>query len=740
MNNIFVNDLLRQMDANDEFDGKISRVLWINNNHTKCYVINLEDKNALPILVEMDQLEEGLAEGKYVKENDFVMEQSWTRMTELESFEELEGKKRRQYEERLLKKKEELEKIYSIVAFITEDKEPDIYLESYRSMLIKDAMEKFGIKKYDTVLRYLRRFWQGGKTKSSLLPHFYNCGGPGKIKACSNKKRGRKRTNFDKEQLYGTNIDENKKNKIRYIIENGPKQLSLKQLHELMVSKYFSFKKVVNGEEKLELFPDEQIPSYEQFLYWANKEKDVVRDFQLKHGNKNYNLKGRALLSDSTLEVMGPGSRYQIDASSSDIYVVSELDPNRIIGKPTIYIIVDVFSRMICGIYVGMEENSWDGAMMALVNMVEDKVDFCKRYGVNIQEGEWPIKHIPHTIIADRGEFKGELPNNLIEGLGIALENTAPYRGDLKGIVEKTHDLIHQQYKSLLPGVVYKSMSERGENDPRKDAVITLKELTAIIIKIVLYLNNGRVISTYKLSKEMIRDNILAIPLNLWRWGIANVSGRLRGVNNEFLKFSILPSSKAQITKNGIKLNHLCYTCETAEKLNWFAKARIVEGWPIDVHYDRRDMSFIYFYDNKSKKIERCELTPSYKKYEGFSYDEIKKIFSLINKMPYQNKRNSLEMKINVNNAILSTLENAEKRKAILENNQSDSERLRSIRANKEEQKRINKSEEFFILGDEKPIDNQNEIEDEELIEAKEHKVDLIQQLYNEDEIEGEIN
>lgn len=69
--------------------------------------------------------------------------------------------------------------------------------------------------------------------------------------------------------------------------------------------------------------------------------------------------------------------------------------------------IVDVYSRIVTGIYVGLEGPSWFGAMMSLDNMVADKMEFCKQYGIDITEEQWPTYHLPEIIIADRGEFEG---------------------------------------------------------------------------------------------------------------------------------------------------------------------------------------------------------------------------------------------------------------------------------------------------------------------------------------------
>ena len=76
----------------------------------------------------------------------------------------------------------------------------------------------------------------------------------------------------------------------------------------------------------------------------------------------------RAVLGDSTHMAFGPGSVYQIDATIGDLYLVSKLDRSRIIGRPTIYFVIDVFSRLVTGFNVSLENPSWVGAMLALDN------------------------------------------------------------------------------------------------------------------------------------------------------------------------------------------------------------------------------------------------------------------------------------------------------------------------------------------------------------------------------------
>src|SRR5699024_5336891 len=173
------------------------------------------------------------------------------------------------------------------------------------------------------------------------------------------------------------------------------------------------------------------------------------------------------------------GKIFKIDAAIEYLYLVIALDINKVIGGQVIYAVLDVYSRILTGLYVGLEGPSWIGAMMALDNMVADKVEFCKQYGIDITPEQWPTHHLPEIIIADRGEFEGYSVDNLINNLNIKIENTTAYRGDLKGIVERKFRTFNGKVKQKAPGAIQKEYRERGDRDYRLDATLNLKEFTA---------------------------------------------------------------------------------------------------------------------------------------------------------------------------------------------------------------------------------------------------------------------
>jgi len=360
------------------------------------------------------------------------------------------------------------------------------------------------------------------------------------------------------------------------------------------------------------LVPSEERPTLDQFRYWYEVEnKDVKKDITSRQGKKNFDLKYRAIKGSSKQETIGPGSRYQIDATIGDVYLVSKYNRSWIIGRPVIYVVIDVFSRMITGVYVGLEGPSWIGAMMALVNTASNKKSFCQKFGIEIDESEWCCHHLPECILADRGEFAGMGVETMIPNLGIRIENAAPYRADWKGLVERHFRVIHDHVKPFLPGYIDKDFRQRGARDYRLDAQLDIDQFTEIIIELIRY-HNSHELTNYNRDEEMIADDVQPIPIDLWRWGIKNRSGKLRTVDEELLKFNLMPTSKATITERGVKFKSMYYVNEKVVRERWREKARSgmlsKEEKYITVSYDPRQTDFIYLSSSEDNSFEKLEL------------------------------------------------------------------------------------------------------------------------------------
>lgn len=588
------------------------------------------------------------------------------------------------------------DKYYNIVSDLWYKDREKILDRNVRGELIRKIFWEHSISE-KTVLRLITRFWQRGMSKNSLLPDYVNSKLKGKEKFDTNKKRGRPRNiEYNETEISGININEDIKQKIKSSLDifyyNKYKK-NLKEAYTCMLERFFSDMYIVDGKPIFKVWKKDRIPTYEQFYYWYRKWNDFEKEYILRNGDKNFELKHRQLLKNSTMENFGPGSRYQVDATIADIYLVSTIHRDKIIGRPIVYIIIDVYSRMILGLYVGLEGPSWIGAMMALGNVVEDKVKFCKQYNIDITEEVWPLSSLPETIIADRGEFEGYNVESLINNLGIRVENTSPYRGDLKGIVERYFRTMNEKIKHTTPGAIQKEFRERGDKDYRLDAILDLKEFTSIIIYQIIH-HNSSVIQKYPKELRLIEEEVLSTPIALWNWGKINRYCGFVKVEKDIAKLNILPKARAVITREGIRFKTLYYSSAEAIEDKWFINGNHKS---IEIVYDPRILDYIYIPQINGKRYIKCFLLDKCKSFKGLSIEEIifeKELNGEIIEFNRDNQNQlNLDLEVNIKNIIKQA-----KEKKCTQSRESKSMRIKNIKKNRNDEKVNNRKNEYYEL------------------------------------------
>ncbi|MDZ8238660.1 MAG: DDE-type integrase/transposase/recombinase [Nostoc sp. ChiQUE01a] len=617
---LFVNDLIQwQLGENSHL---IKRILWIDGDYNIAFVININSEKGLPECKKVSEILEDMSDGLAFKQK----QDPWARIIREENLKD--------------KEKQYRDKAWKIISSLV-TQEPSIYYRNSRGMLIKQVITKYNEGKdkdkliEKTVYGYLRRFWQRGKNLNALIPDFINSSGKGQIRRQSGKKIGRPRKYAHEPEVgKGVNITEQDRILFKlaigeyYNVKNGN---SLQIAYELMIMDYYpeATRYDENGVLKPILTPNSKAPTIAQFRYWYQREQDnIIETVRSQKGDKQFALENRAILGTSKMETIGPGSRYQIDATVADVYLVSKYNRNCIIGRPIIYIVIDVFSRMITGVYVGLEGPSWAGAMMALANVATDKTLFCKEYNINITEDEWSCNQMPDAILGDRGELAGMAVEQLIPNLHIRIENAASYRADWKGLIERFFCTIHAYIKPFLPGYVNTDFRKRGGRDYRLDSKLDIDQFTKIIIKLIIFHNN-KPLNQYERDEEIIADDVPPIPSELWKWGITNRSGRLRTFPEDIVKLNLMPTEKATITAQGIKLRgkNMYYNCERAEKEQWFEKARSgilsKSEKSLIVSYDIRNPNFVYLLSEDGRNFEKCFLIDVEGRYKNKNFYDI---------------------------------------------------------------------------------------------------------------------
>jgi hypothetical protein len=672
---ININGTFKYVDVEN---GEKIRIIEIVD--TIVYFVNIEADTSMPKKEHLGKLNEELETKKMIKIKD-----PFIRIIADKDLSEIERAKR--------------DKDWELVKKYWQDNKIYILDKAERALVFKKIKEETGMSLIK-IKRLFSRFWQRGMNKNSLIPDYINSGGKGKEKCLSEAKVGKpKNVDYYGNKIEGINVTSEVKRHFEFSLNkyyrNNKK--SIKESYTLMLRDFYSNSYKENGEVKYRIWEKSRIPTYDQFYYWFKKNEDIKKDIIFRKGQNEFDLKERELLSDSKQETDGPGTRFQVDATVADIYLVSSLNRNRVIGRPILYAIIDVYSRLVTGIYVGLEGPSWLGAMMALDNMICDKVEFCKKYGINIEEEQWPCQHLPDIIIADRGEFEGYSVENLINNMGIIIENTPPYRGDLKGIVERSFRTTNEKIKHLTPGAIQKEFRKRGDKDYRLDATLTLHEFTKILINMVLY-HNSKIIDKYEMDKEMLEKEIPPIPLQIWKWGMEDKKGRLDTIDRDIFRLNILPRGQASISRAGIKFKGLYYSSDKAIKEQWFIKSRIRS---IEIVYDPRKISSIYILHSNGEDYDECYLTSMSIQYKDCILEEVIFNHELLSEIKEREAREQNQNDIDIDKEINEIVRKAQKeRKNDINYNESSRQKLKEINKNRSIERAINRENESFSFSE----------------------------------------
>ncbi len=527
---------------------------------------------------------------------------------------------------------------WALIEPLVTDAKRRIFYPEHSGALIAEA-SRAGKTCRTNMHKFLRLYWQGGQVPNALLPAFHRCGGRGKPKTIDEDKRGRpsKLALVDATRI-GINITKEQAVKLvaggrKFIEKMG---LSQKAAHRETIRVYFSEGLEWQDGKLVAILPEAHLlPTFDQFIYHYGKVRSNTDAVRIRVGSRRFNLQHRPVLGSSTDNTFGPGSEYQVDATVGDLYLLSRILKGRVIGRPVIYLVIDSFSRMVVGIHVGLEGPSWLGMMLALENAFTGKVDFCRRFGRDITEDEWPCHHFPETLLGDRGELISKHADQLVKAFGIRVPNTASWRPDWKPIVERSFRTLNDEVIDWQPGAVHE-VRERGEPDYRLDATLTLEDFTEMLIVLILHYNHN-----HSIQEDMLPlgfpypEHGNPTPIELWNWGIEHRSGYLRMADRTRVRANLLPAKEVSVTSRGLNYHGQHYAPlsllenygdedpDAAHFENWFLRKLGRKTRKVELAVDPRDVSFAYIRLERGRVLVPCGLLRGDRRFAGMSFQEV---------------------------------------------------------------------------------------------------------------------
>ena len=355
-------------------------------------------------------------------------------------------------------------------------------------------------------------------------------------------------------------------------------------------------------------------PSINQFRYFEKKYRKRQNYYISRNGLKDYQKNHRPLLGDGVQEFAPHVGVGMLDATVCDIYLVN--DSGELIGRPILTACIDAFSGLCCGYSL-----SWEGGTYSLrgllLNIIEDKKEYCKKFGISIQKKDWDCNRLPGTLVTDMGSEYISSTFEQIAELGVTLINLPAYRPELKGSVEKFFDLIQGYFKPCLKGkgVIEPDFQQRGSHDYRKDACLTLYQFEQILLRCILFYNSKRIIENYPCTESMIQERVLPTSCSIWNYGLKQASADLLDITSEELILTLLPRTEGRFTRQGLKANGMRY------RHNNYTE-KYLAGGTVTVAYNPENTSYVWLIENGS--YIRFELIES--RYRNKNLEEVESI------------------------------------------------------------------------------------------------------------------
>ena len=564
----------------------IYRILFINSDRDYIIWIHIFD-DSLPVQISFTDLTLLLSKEEY------------SIFTETDPFSQLPDTKI--YDTDLVevaKKKQKKEKIRerrwsSIKDFV--HNEPSIFSTKGRSEIFKckDKKSKNNKNYFFTYvtsnscpketsakvfINNLKRYWKRGKTEFSLYDDYSKCGTPLTEPPTPGKKRGRK---FKDNPEKGIALTQTDKDNIELYIQSEiiKNKKSIHKAYELMInSERYQYEKDKDGStifqeifnsdtgitELIEIpFPKYKLPTERQFSGYYYKHYSKEQREKNRIGKRTYTLTRRAITGSK--KAIYPGHMFEIDATVLDYYIRSHHPPYNLIGQPTLYVIIDVYSRFIIGWHMCLGKPSGTNALAALVNMASNKAKILNSIGYDDNDdflrsdSHFAIKGIPKTLVIDQAELRKTVPEHIQKRFNIHIIHTPAKRPDWKGTVEKRFDILQKWASVYDPSHGNYAKKKYGDPDIRKSAIKTFNSLYCDFIDLI-YLHNHSLIRNPKiLSNLSLHDQIPTIPIQLFGHGIESVGGQIKALDEGTIRKNFLRTGKATITREGIKYKGLFF-------------------------------------------------------------------------------------------------------------------------------------------------------------------------------------
>lgn len=498
-----------------------------------------------------------------------------------------------------------------------------------QAMAAGEVCRAFVYKQWSTLCRL-------GLSERSLRPRRDRCGAPKVSRPCDpggRKKAGRKTRTQRVARAHGITLDPKQPgmttdwraailaadNQIETAVKPAmPKRCTLIR-ESAFVQKY----KTENGilvpiDPKLGEYPNNR-----QIRRVIDVELTRLQRLLQKTTAGHFKRSLRGLTARNWKGVSGPGHTWAIDSTVGDIYLRSSLNRAWIVGRPIVYIIVDVWSTAIVGFYVCLTGPSWNTAKISLFNAVADPALLGEMWGYQPILSLYPFPTMCYQLMCDRGEYLSKAASQTAIKLIPCMSYAPPYRPDLKGLVEVLHRIEKDAQFLFIPGAMdYRRTEFDLKKSHPEESAMTVREYVQYL-HLIFGEYNLTADRSHRVDAHMAAAGVFPSPAGLWRWGYAMGIGVQRAVPQADLITTLLYPDKAKVGRSSVVYAGNDYSCPTIEAEAWTTTARNFGGWEIPIHHYPGPVGRIWTPNTNGKGLLSLKISDQAKTSKEVTFDEL---------------------------------------------------------------------------------------------------------------------
>lgn len=277
-----------------------------------------------------------------------------------------------------------------------------------------------------------------------------------------------------------------------------------------------------------------------------------------------------------------PLERVECDDTKSDLFVVDSASMMPL-GRPWLVSAIDVYTKMLLGFFLSFVPPGYLTAMQCLMHAIRPKTYVKTKYPEVVCT--WDALGIPETVVVDNAKhwYSAGFDDACLQ-LGMVVQYAPPRIPWYKAAIERFFGTLNRRLLHRLPGTTFSGVIEKGDYDPRENAVITLDLLEQLLHKWI--------IDVYHQSRHRGTGDV---PARLWTIGVERFPPALPPKHTE-LEVLLGYVAERVVSASGVEMVGLYYNDDQLVPI----RSGLKKGDKVKIKYDPTDLGMIYVLDARN--------------------------------------------------------------------------------------------------------------------------------------------